>query len=108
MQVKTRLQGLKKRLMKDENFLKDYSNFMEDLFQKRYAEKSPNASDGNKWYVPHHDVFHPVKPGKISAVFDCSAEYLGHALNKQLIPGLDLTKQIVGVLIRLGKNRLLL
>ena len=26
------LQGFKKRFMKDENFFKNYSNFMEDLF----------------------------------------------------------------------------
>ena len=32
IQAKMRLQGLKKRFMKDENFFKDYSNFMEDLF----------------------------------------------------------------------------
>ena len=33
------LQGLKKRFMKDENFFKDYSNFMADLLQKGYAKK---------------------------------------------------------------------
>ena len=41
IQAKMRLQGLRKRFMKDENFFKDYSNFMEDLFQKGYPEKSP-------------------------------------------------------------------
>ena len=100
IQAKMRLQGLKRRFMKDGNFFKDCSNSMEDLFQKRYAEKSPNASDGNKWYISHHGVYHPAKPGKIRVVFDCSAEYLGCGLNKQLIPGLDLTNQIVGMLIR--------
>ena len=68
--------------------------------KKGYADRSPNASDGNKWYIPNHGVYHPAKPGKISVTFDCSEEYLGYALNKQLIPGPDLTNQIVGVLIR--------
>ena len=77
-----RLQGLKKRFMKDENVFKDYSNFMEDFFQKGYAERSPNASGSNKWYIPHHGVCLPAKVGKIRVVFDCSAEYLGYALNK--------------------------
>ena len=45
-------------------------------------------------------MYHPAKPGKIMAVFDCSVEYLVYALKKQLIPGPDLTNQIVGVLIR--------
>ena len=33
-------------------------------------------------------------------VFDCSAELLGYTLNKQLIPGPDLTNKIIGVLTR--------
>ena len=86
IQVRMRLQGLKKRFLKDENFFRDYSNFMEDLFQKGYAEKSTNASEVNKWYIPHHGVYHLPKPGKTSVVSDCSVEYLGYALNKQLIP----------------------
>ena len=86
--------------MKDGNFFKDCSNFMEDLFQKEYAERSPNTSDGSKWYIPRHGAYHPVKLGKIRVVFDCSMEYLGYALGKQLIPGPDLTYQIIGVLAR--------
>ena len=60
VQAKMRLQDLKKRFMKDENFFKDCSNFMEDLFQKGYVERSPNASDGNKCYIPHHGIYHPA------------------------------------------------
>ena len=61
--------------MKDGNFFKDYSNFIDDLLQERYAERSPNASDDNKWYIPHHGVYHPAKPGKVRVVFDYSVEY---------------------------------
>ena len=35
VQAKMRLQGLKKWFMKDGSFFKDYSNLMEDLFQKK-------------------------------------------------------------------------
>ena len=38
-------------------------------------------------------------------MFDCSAEYLEFAMNKQLIPGSDLTNQIVGVLIRFREEQ---
>ena len=55
------LQGLKTRFMEDENFFKYYSNFMEDLLQKGDAEKSPNASGGNKWFISHHGVYHPAE-----------------------------------------------
>ena len=78
VQAKMRLEGLRKMFMKNENFFKDYSNFMEDLFQKGYAERSPNILDGNKWYIPHHWIHHPAKLGKIRVMFDCSVEYLGY------------------------------
>ena len=34
---------------------------MEDLLQKGDAEKSPNASGGNKWFISHHGVYHPAE-----------------------------------------------
>ena len=52
------------------------------------------------WYLPHHPVFHPQKPGKIRVVFDCSAKFKGTSLNDQLLQGPDLTNGLVGVLIR--------
>ena len=55
--------------------------------------------------MPHHDIYHPAKPGKVRVVFDCSVEYLGYALSKQLIPGRDLTNQIVDVLIRFREEQ---
>ena len=42
--AKMRLQGSKERFMKDGKFFNDYSNFIEDLLQEGYAERSPNAS----------------------------------------------------------------
>ena len=55
--------------------------------------------------TPHHGVYHLAKPGKIRVVFDWNVEYLEYALNKQLIPGPDLTNQIVGVLIRFREEQ---
>jgi len=56
--------------------------------------------DNRIWYIPHHGVYHPNKPGKIRVVFDCSCQYLGSSLNKALLQGPDLTNSLVGVLIR--------
>ena len=50
-------------------------------------------------------MYHPARPEKIRMMFDCSAEYLEFAMNKQLIPGSDLTNQIVGVLIRFREEQ---
>ena len=56
------------------------------------------ATPGKMWYLPHHGVCHPNKPGKIRVVFDLSAEYKGICLKKELLPRPDLTNQIMGVL----------
>ena len=74
---------------------------MDDLIKKDYAEKSTKETpEGRTWNIPHHGVYHPSKPGKISVVFDCSSEFKEVSLNKNLMSGPDLTNQIVGVLTR--------
>jgi len=46
-------------------------------------------------------VYHPQKPGKIRIVFDCSATFMGHSLNKYLLQGPD---SLVGVLCQFRKE----
>ena len=57
------------------------------------------AAPGKIWYLPHHGVYHPNKPGKIRVVFDLSADYKGRCINRELLSGPDLTSQIAGVLL---------
>ena len=59
---------------------------------------------GNTWFISHHWVYHPSKPGKIRAVFDSSVDFDEQSLNKELVTGPDLTNQIVGVITRFWKN----
>ena len=49
---------------------------------------------------PHHEEYHPTKPGKVRVIFDCNAEIDERSLNKELLTGPDLTNQIAGVLTR--------
>ena len=96
-----RLQYLKGRFIKNPKCFMDCKGFMDDLIKKGYAEKSTKeAPEGRTWYIPHHEVYHPSKPGKIRMVFDCSAEFKEVSLNKNLMSGPDLTNQTVGVLTR--------
>ena len=69
------------------------------MLRKGYPRKAQNEQVGKEWYIPHHGVRHPVKPGKVRVAFNCSAEFGGTSLNK-LIPGPDLTNQLVGELTR--------
>ena len=48
-------------------------------------ETGIRIGDGKINYVPHHRVYHPRKPGQIRVVFDCSAQYKGTSLNKNLL-----------------------
>lgn len=50
-------------------------------------------------------VFTTKKPDTIRVVFDCSAEYHGTSLNKELFRGQDLTNNIVRVLTRFRQER---
>ena len=99
-----RLQQLKSRFNKDENYKKDYTMFMDQMIKNGYAEKvssdEESVIDWKSWYIPHHGVYHPKKPEKIRVVFDCSAEYKGESINKHLLQGPDLTNKLIGVLIR--------
>ena len=107
-----RLSHLKKRFMANEQYHKDYVEFMENVITRGYAEMVPQHANGEQntslpnsqsstqqvWYIPHHGVYHPKKPGKIRVVFDCAAQFRGDSLNKNLLQGPDLTNTLTGVL----------
>lgn len=63
--AKQHVNSLKKRLLKDESFHKEYSTFLTNVIDKGYAEKVPEQqlerTDGKVWYLPHHGVYHPQK-----------------------------------------------
>ena len=103
-----RLNKLKTRMENDVKYRQDYMAFMQDIIRKGFAERVPHEQrpddDGKSWYIPHHGVYHPQKPDKIRIVFDCSATFMGHSLNKYLLQGPDLTNSLVGVLCRFRKE----
>jgi len=105
-QAEHRARLLLKRFMKDEKFYQDYKKFMEDLIKKGYAEKIPLSNDNKKvWYLPHHGVYHPMKPDKIRVVFDCAAKAKGVCLNDNLLQGPDMMNSLVGVLTRFRQEQ---
>ncbi|KAL2091637.1 hypothetical protein ACEWY4_013900 [Coilia grayii] len=91
-----RLMCLKKRLKRDRGYFSDWGD----------SEKVPEQQVNNypAWYIPHHGVYHPQKPGKICIVFDCSAKFQNVSLNDYLLTGQELTNTLVGVLCRFRKG----
>ena len=102
--AEAKLQSLKRKLKRDENFHRKYREFMEDLIQKRYArtmtEDEAVRRSQRKLYLPHHGVFHPQKRGKLRVVFDAASLHDGVSLNNQLLQGPDLTNNLIGILLR--------
>jgi hypothetical protein len=106
-QAERRLELLKKRLSKNPDLLKKYREFMDSLLKKDHTSMVRSEETGPlgaHWYLPHHPVFHPQKPGKVRVVFDCSAKYGNTSLNDQLLQGPDLTNSLVGVLTRFREH----
>ena len=78
---------------------------MDEMLARGYAKKSTSPAPlGKTWYVSHHGVINPNRPGKIWMVFDCSAIVGVESINRNLLTGPDLTNQLIGVLIRLREE----
>ena len=109
-QALQRIQGIKRRFARDQIFREDYIKFMQDIIDKGYMRKvKPESmnenSNGRCWYLPDHGIYHPQKPVKIRVAVDCSCQYNGASLNKELFQGPDLTNPPVGVLMRFRQER---
>ena len=99
-----RLQLLKKKFLQDHKLFESYRATTHDYISKGYVQQVPKEGldvDGKPlWYLPHHAVFNPNKPGKLRVVFDCAIRYRGALLKDQLLSGPDLTNSLFGVLVR--------
>ena len=78
LMAEKRLNGLKKRLIKDEGLRRKYVECMQTYIDKGYAEEvldSGTANAREQWFIPLHPVVQPRKPGKERIVFDCAAKH---------------------------------
>ena len=107
-----RLMGLRRRLLRNPNLRERYREEMKRLVEEGHAEKVPplelNNAPGMTWYLPHHPVVSPSKPGKVRIVFDCAATYKSISLNSQVMQGPDLNNKLLGVLIRFRQGQVAL
>ena len=105
-----RLQSLKRRLIKDPDLHRRYTDQMESNIKMGHAEKVPlqELSSGIKqWYIPHQPVVNPKKPEKVRIVYDCAAaSSYGKSLNDFLMKGPDLMNSLVGVLLRFRREKI--
>ena len=53
---------------------------------------------GKEWYLPHHPVLNPNKPGKVRRVCNAAAKYKDVCLNDKLLAGPDLLHGLIGTI----------
>lgn len=100
-----RLIGVEKKIDKDPELKKRYSEQMEALVSKGYAEPAPPTTLKHRtWYLPHFAVINPMKPDKLRIVCDAAAKTRGVSLNDQLLTGPDLLQSLPGVIMRFRQH----
>ncbi|KAK7929254.1 hypothetical protein WMY93_005649 [Mugilogobius chulae] len=101
-----RLKCLERKLRRNEQYYLDYKKFMEEIIAHGDAEKvlEQDIDKTPAWYIPHHGVYHPQKPGRIRVVFDGSAKFQGTCINDHLLTGPELTNTLLGVLCRFRRG----
>ena len=101
--------SLEKRLEKDLNLKTQYASDIRSDLEKIYVvpvspHDSKNRSD-REWYVPHHPVLNPNKPGKVRRVLNGASKFHGKSLNNSLLVGPDLLQNLLFVLMRFREHK---
>ena len=101
-------ESLEKHLEKDLNLKTQYATDIRSDVEKGFVvpvspHDSKNRSD-REWYVPHHPVLNPNKPGKVRRVLNCASKFHGKSLNNSLLVGPDLLQNLLFVLMSFRDN----
>ena len=100
----SRLHSTEKKLKTNPELAKKHQDVISDYVAKGHARKmtpeEATITSSKTWYLPHHAVLNPNKPGKVQVVFDAASRFDGVSLNDKLLTGPDLLHNLVGILIR--------
>ena len=105
------LKSLEKQLLRDTtNIEKNYAKTISEDLEKIYVIQFPDAHMVEKrsdkdWYLPHHQVVNPNKPGKVRRVLNSAAKFHGTSLNKSLLTGPELLQNLIHVLLRVRQHQ---
>ena len=104
------LKSLEKRLSRDTSLKETYANTIREDLEKGYLNTVPDAHNveqwsDREWYLPHHPVINPNKPGKVRRLLNGAAKFHGTSLNKSLLTGPDLLQNLIHVQIRFRQHQ---
>ena len=100
---------LEKRLSKDPELRERYADTIREYIRKGYVvtvePHDPRKRSDGEWYLPHHPVVNPNKPGKVRRVLNGASKFHGLSLNKSLLVGPDLLQNLIFVLLRFRQHK---
>ena len=98
------LYPLERRFQRDPNLKELYQQSIdtdvEKGFVKILGKSEVKGTFGKEWYLPHHPVLNPNKPGKVRRVCNAAAKYKDICLNDKLLAGPDLLHGLIGTIFR--------
>ena len=97
--------SLETRLSKNAKLKTAYSDTIKTDEEPGYIRKLDSIEicgtrNDRPWYVPHHPVINPNKPGKVRRVCKAASEIEGFSLNKNSLVGPDLLQNLIGFICR--------
>ncbi|KAK3735237.1 hypothetical protein QZH41_008431 [Actinostola sp. cb2023] len=85
VQAEKRAGWQRKKMLRNDEYHRDYTNFINTTIAKGYTRKVPkestDAKPGKVWYLPHHGVYHPqnpIKSGQNPIAFMADIEAMFH------------------------------
>ena len=100
----SRLHCTERKLKRNPQLAEKYHNVINNYVCKGHAQRMTQEEakviTPKTWYLPHHAVLNPNKPGKVRVVFDAASKFDGVSLNDKLLTGPDLLNNLVGILMR--------
>ena len=98
------LHSLERRFQRDPNLKSLYQQSIDTDVEKGFVkildESEVKGTFGKEWYLPHHPVLNPNKPGKVRRVCNAASKYKGVCLNDKLLAGPDLLHGLIGTIFR--------
>ena len=106
----SRLHSTERKLKRILELAEKYQNVINDYVTKGYAQRmsqeEAKVTTSKTWYLLHHAVLNPNKPGKVRVVFDAASKFDGVSLNDKLLTGPDLLNNLVAILMRFRTGKI--
>ena len=102
----SQLKSLQKRLQNNPVLNQKYNQTLRTDLDKNFVKPVELQAPPPEsiWFLPHHPVTNPNKPGKVRRVANAASKFRGESLNSILLTGPDLLNTLVQILLRFREH----